>query len=94
MRGQRGQWAGEGYIISILVTCIGLGYLYLTKIQDTCEDKQQMRVLVFMTLATLFFGQQFLIMAYRLKSPWYNPTFFPPHYYNTGSLLADQGNNI
>ena len=39
MRGQRGQWAGEGYIISILVTCIGLGYLYLVKIQDTCDDK-------------------------------------------------------
>lgn len=32
MRGQRGQWAGEGYLISVLVTVIGLGYLYLIKI--------------------------------------------------------------
>ena len=32
MRGQRGQWAGEGYLISVLVTVIGLGYLYLVKV--------------------------------------------------------------
>lgn len=32
MRGQRGQWAGEGYIVSILVTMIGFVYLYLVKI--------------------------------------------------------------
>ena len=29
MRGQRGQWAGEGYLISTLVTAIGLTYLYM-----------------------------------------------------------------
>ena len=32
MRGQRGQWAGEGYIISVLCAGIGLIYLYLNKI--------------------------------------------------------------
>ena len=33
MRGQRGQYAGEGYIISILATSIGLIYLYLSLLE-------------------------------------------------------------
>lgn len=81
MRGQRGQWAGEGYIISVLVTAIGLGYLYLIKIGDHMDDKSQMRVAVMICLASLFMMQNLLVMAYRIKSPWYNPTFLPPSYY-------------
>jgi hypothetical protein len=38
--------------------------------------------------------QQMLVSAYRIKSPWYNPHFMPPDYYQTGSLLKDQGNSI
>ena len=94
MRGQRGQWAGEGYIISVLVTIIGLGYLYLIKIHEYMDDKSQMRVAVMICLASLFMMQNLLVMAYRIKSPWYNPTFMPPAYYGTGTLLEDQGNTI
>mmetsp|Transcript_11745 Transcript_11745/g.19819 ORF Transcript_11745/g.19819 Transcript_11745/m.19819 type:complete len:290 (-) Transcript_11745:185-1054(-) len=32
MRGQRGQWAGEGYIVSVLVTFTGLVYLYMNNV--------------------------------------------------------------
>jgi len=39
MRGQRGQWAGEGYIVSILTTLIGLGYLYMMKLDKVTDDK-------------------------------------------------------
>merc|ERR1712157_691658 len=39
MRGQRGQWAGEGYIVSILTTIIGLIYLYVNRIEKYIEDK-------------------------------------------------------
>mgnify|MGYP000867847174 CR=1 FL=1 len=31
MRGQRGQWRGEGYLVSTLVTFTGLTYLFLNK---------------------------------------------------------------
>ena len=39
MRGQRGQWAGEGYIVSILVTVIGLSFLYLNNLDRFAQDK-------------------------------------------------------
>ena len=32
MRGQRGQWRGEGYLVSTLVTFTGLTYLFLNKL--------------------------------------------------------------
>jgi len=55
MRGQRGQWAGEGYIVSILVTIIGLLYLYLNNIGSMVEDKGSMRIAVIISLMSLFF---------------------------------------
>ena len=94
MRGQRGQWAGEGYIVSVLSTCIGLTYLFLNKIREVFNDKSKLRIAVFVSVAAIWIMQQLLLMAYRIKSPWYNPTFDPPDYYQRGSLLADQGNNI
>lgn len=39
MRGQRGQWAGEGYIISVLVTIIGLTFLFLNNLTHFISDK-------------------------------------------------------
>jgi len=94
MRGQRGQWAGEGYIISVLSTFIGLTYLFLNKIREVFNDKSKLRMAVFISVAAIWIMQQLLLMAYRIKSPWYNPTFDPPDYYQRGSLLKDQGNNI
>ena len=94
MRGQRGQWAGEGYIISILVTLIGLVYLYVANVHKLVETRSQMRTRIIICLLVLFIAQRMLLAAYRIKSPWYNPGFMPPGYYQTGSLLSDQGNNI
>ena len=39
MRGQRGQYMGEGYIASFMFTAIGLAYLYLAKIPSMVSDK-------------------------------------------------------
>ena len=38
MRGQRGKWAGEGYIASFLCTAIGLTYLALNNIEKIFKD--------------------------------------------------------
>lgn len=35
-----------------------------------------------------------LMGMYKLKSPWYGPSFLPPDDYMKGPLSADQGNNI
>jgi len=94
MRGQRGQWAGEGYLISVLVTVIGLVYLYLVNVDKWIKERGSVRIAVLICLVILFILQQMLLVAYRIKSPWYNPTFAPPDYYQRGSLLQDQGNNI
>lgn len=81
MRGQRGQWAGEGYIISVLVTVIGLTYLYLNNITQFSSDKSQQRMMVFVTILALWMMNHLLLSFYRIKSPWYNPQFAPPDYY-------------
>lgn len=35
-----------------------------------------------------------LMAIYKMKSPWYGPTFSPPSDYVQGPLSNDQGNNI
>ena len=94
MRGRRGQWAGEGYLVSVLVTIIGLTYLYMNNVEHMIKTKTEIRMAVLICLGSLFVMQQLLLVAYRIKSPWYHPGFMPPSYYQTGSLLQDQGNNI
>jgi hypothetical protein len=94
MRGQRGQYGGEGYIASVFFTTIGLVYLYLTKIPSLVPDKHQQRITIVLTLLSLFILQKVFMIIYRFKSPWYNPTFAPPSYYQQGPLASDQGNNI
>ena len=54
MRGQRGQWAGEGYIISVLTTVIGMSFLYLNNIDRFAVDKSQQRMLTVMTLMGIY----------------------------------------
>ena len=89
MRGQRGQWAGEGYIVSVLVTVIGLSFLYLNNLDRFAQDKSQQRLLTLVTLMAIYMMFQVLLVFYRIKSPWYNPSFMPPDYYQKGSLLQD-----
>jgi hypothetical protein len=91
MKGQRGQYAGEGYIVSFLTTFIGLMYLYLSRL-DRWHDgtsKSSIRMSVMIVLVIIWMGEQGLLMCYKIKSPWYNPTFLPPGYYQKGSLLED-----
>lgn len=58
------------------------------------SDKSQFRLAVCVTLVIIWMGEQCLVIAYKIKSPWYNPTFLPPGYYQKGTLAEDQGNVI
>jgi hypothetical protein len=81
MPGQRGQWGGEGFIASGLFTLIGLSYLFLSKIGGRDLPKEKMRIYVIVSIMTIYILQSFLLSIYRIKAPWYNPTFDPPDYY-------------
>lgn len=87
MRGQRGQWAGEGYIISVLVTVIGLTFLALNNLSSFITDKGHQRTFTLGILCAIWLMQHLLLSFYRIKSPWYNPQFAPPDYYQRGTLL-------
>lgn len=54
MRGQRGQWAGEGYIVSILVTLTGLGYLVLNNADRFFKDRSTIRLSIYAIIASIF----------------------------------------
>jgi hypothetical protein len=45
-------------------------------------------------IITVYILTWMILIIYRIKSPWYGPTFFPPAGYLTGPLARDQGNNI
>lgn len=57
MGGGRGQWGGEGYIMSILTTILSLCWLYLNNIDKFVEDHNQFRVNVMTILVIIFFLQ-------------------------------------
>lgn len=94
MRGQRGQYSGEGYIASTLFTCIGLGYLFVCNAERIFSSRQKQRFAILLGIALLYILQTTLHYVYKIKSPWFNPQFSPPDYYQRGSLAHDQGNNI
>lgn len=59
MKGQRGQYAGEGYIVSFLTTFIGLMYLYLSRL-DRWHDgtsKSSIRMAVMIVLIIIWMGE-------------------------------------
>ena len=89
MRGMRGQWSGEGYIVSTLTTAIGLTMLYMNTVDLRLKDKHEMRMHIMTCLFAIFVGIQLLLVFYRIKQPWYNPGFFPPDYYTRGSVMSD-----
>jgi len=61
MRGQRGQWRGEGYLVSTLVTFTGLLWLFLSKIEVVKQfkdaNKFTQRVIVYGIVINLWIGQ-------------------------------------
>ena len=48
----------------------------------------------YILLAVNFLAVLMLLNIYKIKSPWYGPTFAPPDDYVTGPLSNDQGNSI
>jgi hypothetical protein len=61
MRGQRGQWAGEGYIASVLCTFVGLAYLLLCNIEKYFEDKGSQRFAVMGLLISIYIMQMIYV---------------------------------
>lgn len=80
--------------MSVLGIVIGLGYLTLNNVTALVDDKYQIRMCVYILVVILFILHKLYLVAYRIKSPWYDPQFLPPDYYQRGSLMKDQGNNI
>ena len=80
--------------MSVLSVVIGLSYLALTKVTSFAADKYQVRWAVYGMVIIIYILQKVYIICYRFKSPWYDPGFLPPDYYQRGSLMKDQGNNI
>jgi len=57
MRGSRGQWKGEGWLISSLVTFTGLVWLYLNNIEKFVESKSSQRIMIYIALAAIWVCQ-------------------------------------
>jgi len=94
MRGQRGQWAGEGYIVSILVILAGFTFIGLSKVDILVQGSFNKRMAICGGVLTAYILIQLILTCYMFKSPWYGPTFMPPGHYLRGPLNVDQGNNI
>lgn len=94
MKGQRGQWAGEGYIVSFLTLFDGITLILLSRVHLITDKPMKQRIIIFGSIIAVFILNELILLCYRFKSPWYGPTFYPPAHYNTGPLIRDQGNNI
>lgn len=94
MKGQRGQWAGEGYIFSFLCVACGLTLIFLSRIDKIIPSKSSRRFAILGALVATYFLAELILVCYKFKSPWYGPGFWPPGHYQRGPLMLDQGNNI
>lgn len=94
MKGQRGQWAGEGYIFSCLCTGCGFVLIFLSMVDKFFTKKSSRRFAVLGALVAVYLLSELILICYKFKSPWYGPGFAPPGHYQRGPLMLDQGNNI
>lgn len=94
MRGQRGQWAGEGYIFSVLCVLTGLALIFLARLDKFFKGASSLRLAALGALAAIYILSELILICYKYKSPWYGPGFSPPGHYQRGPLMLDQGNNI
>lgn len=94
MRGQRGQWAGEGYIFSILCVITGLALIFLSRVNKFFKKETSLRFAIIGALVVVYLLSEVILVCYKFKSPWYGPGFAPPGHYQRGPLMLDQGNNI
>lgn len=92
-RNQRGQWGGEGYIVSMIMfliaSCI-IGFMKTEKMKNGFKKE----ALCLGLITTAFVLLMALTHIYTLKSPGYNPDIFPPDHYMRGPLSVDQGTSI
>ena len=75
--------------MSVLATFIGLTYLFLNNAERFFEDKTNLRMAIYGSIVLILIAQKLYVVGYRIKSPWYNPEFSPPDYYQRGSLASD-----
>jgi hypothetical protein len=52
------------------------------------------RVWAFVALFILLYSMSKITGTYQIKSSWYNPGFYPPHYYTKGPYIRDQGSSF
>mmetsp|Transcript_8624 Transcript_8624/g.9804 ORF Transcript_8624/g.9804 Transcript_8624/m.9804 type:complete len:362 (-) Transcript_8624:34-1119(-) len=92
-KSQRGQYAGEGYgcaLVMFLTAAALIGFTKLDKMKSSLKKEVFSLTLVLIAFA----GFMIIHEVFMLKSPSYDPSFYPPAHYMTGPLSADQGTNI
>ena len=94
MTNMRGQYGGEGYIMSSLALLISGSILFLIKVDAFFEKKLSKRIAIGVGVLSVFFFLQIYLMCYRIKTPWYQTNFWPPSNFLRGPIGRDQGNNI
>jgi len=71
MSTNRGQYGGEGYIVSSLALMISSGFFFLIKMEKFVEGKTQKRIATAVTILITFILIQTYLACYRIKTPWY-----------------------
>jgi hypothetical protein len=94
MRGQRSQYAGEGYITSTLAFLFSAVFLGMVKSDVFLKKAAERRVALLVLILLGYFLLQIYLLCYKIKTPWYTTNFYPPGDYIKGPVMRDQGNNI
>lgn len=92
-RNQRGQYAGEGYICSVLMFLIASAMVAFTRV-NTMENGIKKEGIALFLAVLVFFGFLIIHEIFVLKSPQFNAGLFPPPHYLRGPYSVDQGTNI
>lgn len=74
----------------VVASIILMLFLVVSKI----ERPSLRRMLGIVLIAAMYFVFNLINALYRLKTPYYSPSFYPPDDYVRGPLANDQGNNI
>lgn len=95
----RGQFLGEGLVMSALICGSGLSLFAASRIPYTDFGKTASPDILMYLLLTLVLvsvlSLQAVIQVYTAKVGWYSDTsFYPPPWYRQGPLRVDQGNTF
>ena len=90
----RGQYGGEGYIMSFLAIMVSAGFLFMIKVERFADTGLRKRVAIGIAIIVTFLTIQTYIQCYKIKTPWYYNNFMPPSNFMRGPIMRDQGNNI